>query len=321
MNRLVTIIMVGLAASVLSLPSAIAQNSRVVTAAQANGIYRDSGNEFRVLALGHHKLKVQFDGTHPTITNGVSRGSAIGEATIEGNVATFFPEHTQACKITMTFLPGSLIVAQDGESFACGFGANVNAEGTYRKVHGGKPTFPNPAIENPASSLMSNAASNANAFARFSTAAHNAFDPTVYYRLTTQWQGDSKSLDIVNDQKNNNQPILAQTGNYAGQLWQIVPAGNGYYRLMTKWQGSGRSLDVVHDQKNSYLPVLADTGNYAGQLWKIIALGNGYYRLTTEWFGLSKSLDVVNDGRNDNQLVMADTANYSGQFWKITRVQ
>ena len=40
--------------------SVAAQNSKVVTAAQANGVYRYYDNEFRILALGHNKLKVQF---------------------------------------------------------------------------------------------------------------------------------------------------------------------------------------------------------------------------------------------------------------------
>ena len=100
-------------------------------------------NEFRVLALGHNKLKVQFDGTYRTIINSVNFGSASGQATIEGNVAIFLPEDTHDCKITMTFLPGKLVVKQDGENFACGFGHNVNSTGIYRKVRGGKPRFDN----------------------------------------------------------------------------------------------------------------------------------------------------------------------------------
>jgi hypothetical protein len=36
------------------------------------------------------------------------------------------------------------------------------------------------------------------------------------------WQGDGKSLDIVNDSKNNNQPILAPKGNYSGQYWKLT---------------------------------------------------------------------------------------------------
>jgi hypothetical protein len=124
--------------------SSAAQTSRVVTAAQANGVYKFYDNEFRILALGHNKLKVQFDGLYHTIAKSVNMGSATGEATIEGNVATFTPEDTQGCKITMTFLPGKLVVKQDGEDFACGFGHNVNSTGTYRKVRSGKPKFENP---------------------------------------------------------------------------------------------------------------------------------------------------------------------------------
>jgi hypothetical protein len=54
-----------------------------------------------------------------------------------------------------------------------------------------------------------------------SAVTQELFDTTCYYRFTTQWQGDGKSMDIVNDGKNNNQPILADTGNYSGQFWKI----------------------------------------------------------------------------------------------------
>jgi|ERR1051326_4314426 hypothetical protein len=121
-----------------------AQNSKVVTAAQANGVYRYYDNEFRILALGHNKLRVQFSGVYHTISKSVNTGEATGEATIERNVATFIPEDGQECKITMTFLPGKLVVKQDGQDFACGFGHNVNSAGTYRKIRSGKPKFENP---------------------------------------------------------------------------------------------------------------------------------------------------------------------------------
>ena len=121
-----------------------AQNTKVVTAAQANGVYRFYKSEFSILALGHHKLKVQFDGVYTTLAKSVNTGYAIGEATIEGNVATFVPPDTQGCKITMTFLPGKLVVKQDGSDADCGFGHNVYATGTYRKIRSGKPKFQPP---------------------------------------------------------------------------------------------------------------------------------------------------------------------------------
>src|SRR5438128_9561481 len=124
------------------------------------------------------------------------------------------------------------------------------------------------------------------------------FDSTSYYRLTTQWQGDGKSLGVVND-GSNNKLTLADTISYANQGWKIISLGNGYYRLTTAWQGDGKSLDIVNDGSNNKL-TLTNTANASGQFWKITPVGvSGYYRLTSAWQGDGKSLDVVNDGKNN----------------------
>jgi len=125
-------------------PTATA-GERSVTDAEATGTYRDAkGNsEIRILALGHGKLKVQLalvyeyqSGEGPM----ANLGDASGEATIENDIAVFVPEGAADCKITMTFLPnGKLKVEQQGEQ--CGFGHNVRAEGTFRKISGHKPKF------------------------------------------------------------------------------------------------------------------------------------------------------------------------------------
>lgn len=47
--------------------------------------------------------------------------------------------------------------------------------------------------------------------------------------------GDDKSLDIVNDGKNDKLQ-LAKTGNFGGQVWKITPLGDGEYRLTSQWQ-------------------------------------------------------------------------------------
>jgi len=132
-----------------------------------------------------------------------------------------------------------------------------------------------------------------------------------YYRLNSLWQGEGKSLDVIND-GTNNKLQLAQTTNASGQFWKITSAGNGYYRLTTMWLGEGKSLEAV--ENNLYL---TKTDNNPGQFWKITAAEGGYYRLTSKLFGESKSLDIVNDGAN-NKLRLADTGNFSGQKWKIT---
>ena len=118
---------------------------QIVTASRANGVYRSYRSEFRILALGHNKLKVQFDGIYTTLSKSVNTGYAAGEAIIEGNIATFKPPDTERCEMTLVFLPkNKMKVIQDGTDFDCGFGHNVNATGTYRKIKAGKPKFESP---------------------------------------------------------------------------------------------------------------------------------------------------------------------------------
>lgn len=138
------------------------------------------------------------------------------------------------------------------------------------------------------------------------------------YRLTTQWQGMGRSLDIVNDDIDRT-PILADTGNYSGQMWDIEPLSNGYYRLTTQWQGKGMSLDVINDGTNNRVQ-LAPTGNYSGQYWKLTPQPGGYYRLTTQWRGDTLSLDIINDGTNRTP-ILAPSGNYSGQLWRLTPIR
>jgi hypothetical protein len=144
MKRLITLFAVAIASFVLP-PATSAQNPKIVTAAQANGVYRYYDNEIRILALGKNKLRVSFDGIYHTISKSVNIGHASDVANIEGNVTVLELPEFDACKITMVFLRGNrLKVTQEGDSPDCGFGHNVHATGTYRKVRGGKPKFEPP---------------------------------------------------------------------------------------------------------------------------------------------------------------------------------
>jgi hypothetical protein len=126
---------------VVTNPSGPQPTRRAVTADQINGLYRYRDSEIRILALGHHKLKVQFNLEWMTSGGYPNLGEAMGEATIEGNVATFIPGDTTKCKITMTFLTNRMEVTQEGTDADCGFGHNVMARGTYRRIKGGRPRF------------------------------------------------------------------------------------------------------------------------------------------------------------------------------------
>lgn len=144
MKLLVTLTALVIASVVLP-QATLAQNPKIVTARQANGVYSSYDNEIRILALGKNKLKVQFDGVYHTVSKSVNTGYASGEATIEGNVAVLELREWGPCKITMVWLRNNrLKVTQDGNSPDCGFGNNVRADGTYRKIRGGKPKFEPP---------------------------------------------------------------------------------------------------------------------------------------------------------------------------------
>lgn len=114
-----------------------------VTAAQVNGAWRYRKNEFKIWALGEQKLRIEFSGVYEYKTGDGEPMANVGEgsgiARIEGDTATFKPDGAEdECKITLKFTNGKLVVTQNG---ICGFGFNVTAEGTYKKVSSKKPEF------------------------------------------------------------------------------------------------------------------------------------------------------------------------------------
>ena len=124
---------------------------KAVGAAEVNGTFRDyfSGkfkgnyNEIRILSIGRNKLRVAFNLTYPYVDAtgemAANVGEADGTAIITGDTATFSPDETTGCTITVKFVkPGTIRVTQNGAS-ECAFGFNVSADGTYRKTSGAKP--------------------------------------------------------------------------------------------------------------------------------------------------------------------------------------
>lgn len=125
----------------VSWPVAGAQPPKTLAVAEMNGVYRHAENEFRILALDRQRMTVQFEGVYVTAAKGQNMGYARGDATIDGNVATFLPPDTQGCRMSLTFSRNTLTVRQHGSDADCAFGHNVDATGTYRKIRGGRPTF------------------------------------------------------------------------------------------------------------------------------------------------------------------------------------
>jgi hypothetical protein len=161
------------------------------------------------------------------------------------------------------------------------------------------------------------------------------------------WQGDGKSIDVVNDGKNNNQLMLTKSGAFSGQYWKITPftpvnnapvipavpiidtttavpvfKNLASYRITNLWTATnGKSLDVVNDGKKDKVQ-LAGSGPYTGQYWTLTPFPGfpGYYRLTNLFLGSDRSLDIVNDGTNNNKITFGNTGMKSGQAWKITKM-
>lgn len=138
--KLVYIAAVCFAAASIAMSNA--GNDKSVTAAQVNGTWKTEGGEFKIWALGKQRLQVEFSGVYEYRTpQGLmaNEGEGSGIATIEGDTAMFKPEGAEEeCQITLKFTSGKLVVAQSG---ICGFGHNVSAEGTYKKVSSKKPKF------------------------------------------------------------------------------------------------------------------------------------------------------------------------------------
>lgn len=138
-----------------------------------------------------------------------------------------------------------------------------------------------------------------------------AFDARCYYRLTTVWQGEGMSLDILGDGKADNVPILARTRGVTGQFWKLTPEANGFYRLTTQWRGT--SLSLANTAGNR--PLLVKSAAVPEQRWKLVPQPNGIYRLTTQAQGDALSLGIVND---NNPILAKTDRNDSGQLWKVT---
>ena len=128
---------------------------KAVTSAEVTGTFRSyftgsarrSYNEILIQALGNNKLKIEMNLIYPYKANRealANFGSATGEAVIQGDTAVFVPDYAKesntSCRITLKFSrPGTLVVSTEN-NLDCGFGFNVEADGTYRKFSA-KPKF------------------------------------------------------------------------------------------------------------------------------------------------------------------------------------
>ena len=92
------------------------------------------------MALRQTASRVKFSGVYEYKTpQGPTANESEGSGIATINTAISKPEGAEEeCEITLKFTRSKLVVTQTG---ICGFGHNVSAEGTYKKISSQKPKF------------------------------------------------------------------------------------------------------------------------------------------------------------------------------------
>lgn len=143
-------------------------------------------------------------------------------------------------------------------------------------------------------------------------------DPSAYYRLTNDYTGQQKALDVINDGTGQYKLHMVDSDNYSGQFWRFSQRTTNKYDLSTLWLGQDKCLDVINDAGTASTSVhLADKGDYSGQFWTLTPWGDGSWRLTNDFTGPDKHLDVYSDTKE----AFLGTDNHSGQHWYLTRIE
>lgn len=115
-----------------------------VRATSITGTYKYLLNTLEVLEQPDHQARITFSGFWPNDNKRVETrnvGSFDEIVPIKGRTAVIKPKYgDDDCAITLEFRTSRVIVTQRG--YRCGFGFNVEADGTYRKVSGKPPVLP-----------------------------------------------------------------------------------------------------------------------------------------------------------------------------------
>jgi hypothetical protein len=120
-----------------------AQSSPQAAAKSVTGHYRFTKEEFRnrldVQQLAGGKIKFYLLALWVSYNNpqNIHNGELQGVVAVEKGVAIYDQDD---CKLKFEFLSNRVRVTQLNET-GCGFGANVNAAGSYRKTDSKKPKF------------------------------------------------------------------------------------------------------------------------------------------------------------------------------------
>jgi hypothetical protein len=144
-------------------------------------------------------------------------------------------------------------------------------------------------------------------------------NPNVWYRLTTQAQGENVALDVIPD-GNNNRMHMVPAGNYTGQAWRFTPFEGypGYFRISCLWQGPNRPMDVINVGPEDNHVILNGIAAVSGQAWLLAEIPEypGTVSLTTIYRGQNMAL-AGNAGTTGNRPVLMQFRPHVGQAWRL----
>jgi len=110
------------------------------------GTYKYILNTLEVLELPDHKVRVSFAGVWPNSRRRAETrnvGTFDETVPLKGRTAVVKPKYGNGeCGITLEFKANKVIVTQEG--YSCGFGFNVEADGSYAKISSKPPKLPPP---------------------------------------------------------------------------------------------------------------------------------------------------------------------------------
>ncbi len=115
-----------------------------VQTGSVTGTYKYVLNTVEVLELPDHRVRISFSGFWPNDHRRVETrnvGNFDETVPLKGRTAVVKPRYgDKDCAITLEFRASKVIVTEEG--YRCGFGFNVEADGTYRKVSSKPPDLP-----------------------------------------------------------------------------------------------------------------------------------------------------------------------------------
>src|SRR5262245_40239252 len=145
MNRLKTSL-VGLLVLVGLCANGFSNQATKKPTASVTGTYKYVLNSIEVLEMPDHKVRIRFTGVWPNERKKVetrNMGAFDEVVKLVGKTATVKIQFgDEPCLVKLAFQPNKVIVEQNGSLTGCGFGFNVEPDGTYIKVSSKPPDMP-----------------------------------------------------------------------------------------------------------------------------------------------------------------------------------